>query len=221
MTLIRTYVEKLQKHQLSDLAEFVVLENFKHHTKDDIPKDIQNDVHSIYNEELQYYKNSKIFSAKDYSGSILGTIRILDWDFVSKLPLEKIFGINPLLTLNTPKVNKIYHIGRFAIKKENRDLLLFKRLLVNVAKIICSNEYNVAFAECDSKLLRTLNLLGVKTQIIGKPITYLGSETIPIKLTYRGTIDFYNKNKDLLQKEREIYNLPQSVVSSYMSHTTL
>jgi len=79
----------------------------------------------------------------------------------------------------------------------------------------------VAFAECDSKLLRTLNLLGVKTQIIGKPITYLGSETIPIKLTYRGTIDFYNKNKDLLQKEREIYNLPQSVVSSYMSHTTL
>jgi hypothetical protein len=221
MTLTTNYVEKLQKHQLSELAKFVVLENFKHHTKDNIPLDIQDDVYSIYDEELKYYKNSQIFSTKDYSGAILGSIRILEWDFVSKLPLEKIFGINPLLTLNNSKVNKIYHIGRFAVKKGNRDIMLFKRLLINVAKIICSNKDNVAFAECDRKLLRILNLLGVKTQIIGRPIVYLGSETIPIQLSYEGVIGFYNKNKNLLQEEREIYSLPQSVVSQSMSFTTL
>ena len=76
---------------------------------------------------------------------------------------------------------------------------LFKKLLVCVAKSICNHDGNVAFAECDSKLLRILKLLGVKAMAIGESVNYLGSETIPIAMTYDGIIDFYKKNKHLLE----------------------
>ena len=59
---------------------------------------------------------------------------------------------------------------------------------------ICKNKGNIAFAECDSKLLRILTLLGIKATVIGNSINYLGSETIPILMTYDGLIDFYTQN---------------------------
>ena len=49
--------------------------------------------------------------------------------------------------------------------------------------------------------LRILSLLGIKTNIIGDSINYLGSETIPIAMTYHGLINFFNKNKYLITKE--------------------
>jgi hypothetical protein len=60
--------------------------------------------------------------------------------------------------------------------------------------------------------------LGVKTSVIGASVNYLGSETIPIQIDYEGSIDFYNKNKHLLDnafiKSTEAYVLPKSVVSN-------
>ncbi len=217
MILKKNYLEKLPKSQLLDLAKFVVAENFKHHSNNNFPKDYKSDVNAIYEEELIYYKNSEIFTVKDNEGYILGAIRILKWDYITVLPLQKIFGINPLLTISSSNINNIYHIGRFAVKKDVRDVNLFKRLLVCIASLICKNKSNIAFAECDSKLLRILNLLGVKTTIIGKSINYLGSETIPIVMTYNGVIDFHNKNKHLVLNERfgnniQAEKLPQSVV---------
>lgn len=220
MMLVKNYLEKLQKNQLLDLAEFIVTENYKHHSNNNLPKDYKNDVNSICKEELSYYENSEVFTTKDYTGSILGSIRVLKWNYIDVLPLQKIFGINPLLALSKPNINNIYHIGRFAVKKDVRDINLFKRLLICVAELICDHNGNVAFAECDSKLLRILNLLGVKTMIIGESINYLGSETIPIAMTYDGIIGFYNKNKhlvggDALRKSTKSYELlPKSVVSN-------
>ena len=63
---------------------------------------------------------------------------------------------------------------------------------------ICKHKGNIAFAECDSKLLRILLLLGIKPTIVGESINYLGSETIPISLPYEGLIEFYEKNKHLI-----------------------
>lgn len=183
-----------------ELAEFVVKENFNHHTNNDLPEGYDEDIKSIYREEVNYYENAKVFVSKDSLGSISGSIRVLKWNFIDILPLQKIFGINPLYAINEPGINEIYHIGRFAIKKGIRDINLFKQLMVCAIAPICEQKGNIAFAEIDSKLLRVLNLLGIKTITIGESINYLGSETIPIGMTYSGLINFYNENKHLVKE---------------------
>lgn len=218
MILKKNTLEKLQKSHLLNLAEFVVTENFKHHSNNNLPKNYMNDVNSIYKEELRFYDNSEVFVTKDYTGSISGAIRVLKWNYLDVLPLEKIFGLNPLMVVDASTTNDIFHIGRFAVNKDACDLNLFKKLLTCVAQLICTDTKNVAFAECDSKLLRVLNLLGVKTKIIGKSIDYLGSETIPIAMTYDGIIGFYNTNKHLVSNitttTSETYKLPSIEVQN-------
>ena len=201
MILKKLTLDRLQSNQLFDLANFIVTENFNHHTNDEMPEDAANDIQSIYEEEKNYFSNSKIFVAKDNSESIVGAIRLLKWNYTDVLPLEKIFGINPFLAITEPNVNDIYHIGRFAVKKDACDLNLFKRLLVCVSEVICKNNKNIAFAEIDSKLLRILRLLGLKAMVIGESVDYLGSETIPIAMTSEGIMSFYNKNKHLVEEE--------------------
>ncbi|EDP96140.1 hypothetical protein U8527_14615 [Kordia algicida OT-1] len=217
MILTDNHLERLQKNQILDIAKFVVKENFKHHANNILPSDYEKDVAYIKNEEQKFYKDSEIYAAKDRMGSILGAIRVLKWNYKDKLPLEKIFGINPLMATQKTKINSIFHIGRFAIKKNVRNVNLFKKLMVCAIKPICQHKDNIAFAEIDSKLLRVLSLLGIKTEIIGKSINYLGSETIPISMTYEGLIDFYNKNKVLVASETfnkplQTQQLPLSVV---------
>lgn len=223
MMLVKKYLERLPKSQLINLAEFIVTENFKHHSNNKLPENYKNDVNSIYKEELSFYENSEIFATKDHTGNILGAIRLLKWNYTDVLPLQKIFGINPLLALSQPNINDIYHIGRFAVKKDVRDINLFKKLLVCIAKIICNHKGNVAFAECDSKLLRILKLLGVKAMVIGESINYLGSETIPIAMTYDGIIDFYNSNKHLLDnslnKSPDSYVIPKNDALAPMAYS--
>ena len=178
MILTKNYLEKLGQHQLSDLAEFIVLENFVHHSDGVTPEDYKEDVKSIYREEMKYYNNSEVYVAKDYLGFILGSIRVLKWNYMDLLPLQKIFGINPIDAMKN--ANEIFHIGRFAIKKEVRNIKLLKQLMVYAIAPVCQHKENVAFAECDSKLLRTLNLMGIKTTVLGESVNYLGSETIPV-----------------------------------------
>lgn len=225
MILSNNYLEKLPKNQLLNLAKFIVIENFKHHSNNVLPPNYQDDINVIYKEELRYYENSEIYTTKNSSGTILGAIRILKWNYIDILPLQKIFGINPLLAISNPNINNIYHIGRFAVNKDVKDITLFKKLLICVAKLICMDHGNIAFAECDSKLLRVLRLLGVKIKVIGKSVNYLGSETIPIAMSYEGSIDFYNKNKHLVENISENtlkqITLPKSVVLSNSTYTTL
>jgi len=225
MILSKNYLEKLQPSQMYDLAKFVVVENFNHHSDGIFPKNYEDDVEAVYKEELKYYHDSEVYVSKDSFNSIFGSIRVLKWNFVDILPLQKIFGINPLLAISQPNINAIYHIGRFAIKKDVKGINLFKQLMVCAITPICQHKDNIAFAECDCKLLKVLNLLGIETNIIGDSINYLGSETIPIAMTYDGLIEFYNKNKSLLNgKIKDSVNpsvLPESVVLSPLADTTL
>lgn len=198
--------------QILDLAKFIVTENYKHHTKTNFSNTIPlEDIIAICKEENSYYKNSTIFISRDKNGSIEGAIRVLKWNYKDKLPLQKIFEINPLEITGTSSLKNIWHVGRFAIKKGCTDLNLFKKLMVCALNLICTSKNTVIFAECDSKLLRVLNLLGIQTTVIGEPVNYLGSKTIPICMTYNNVIDFYNNNKKLCF-ERKPFNLPQSVV---------
>ncbi len=192
---------RIGQSELYSMSKFVVTENFKHHTNDTLPKNYKKDIAFIYIDEKNNLANSQIFAAKTVEGEIVGTIRVLKWDYINPLPIQKIFGINPLLCVNGDLINDIWHIGRFAIKKGVSDINLLKKLMVSAIKPICKHENNIAFVECDAKLLRVMTLMGIKTEIIGESINYLGSETIPVSISYSGLIDFYDSNKYLIETD--------------------
>ena len=213
MIITQSYLERLELNQLTELAKFVVEENFNHHCEEVNSEEIVKDTQEVYDEELMYFKDSEIFVAKDFSGNIQGSIRVIKWDYQAKLPIQKIFNIDPLCILNnSERASSIWHIGRFATNRNIKDRTLFRRLMVCAIAPICEQKYGVAFAECDSKLLRIMNLLGIKTEIIGDSVNYLGSETIPVSMSYDGLKDFYYANKYLVASDtiskttNQIYN---------------
>ena len=217
MKYTQNYQSTVNKTEIFNISKFVVMENFKHHTDEVFPEDHDSDIASIYKEEMNYLSNSKIFAVKTEDGEIMGTIRALKWDYINPLPIQKMFGINPLECTNGNEINEIWHIGRFAIKKGVRDLQLLKKLMVCAISHICKHKDNIAFAECDAKLLRILTLMGIKTKIVGASIDYLGSETIPVSMSYDGLINFYEENKHLMEsemliKEQNTNLLPNRVV---------
>lgn len=199
MIITQNYLEQLELSQLTELAQFVVEENFNHHCENTVPEmKLKTDIQDIYNEELKYFKNSEIFVAKDLTGNIQGSIRVIKWDYKIELPIQKMFNINPLDICRSQNASSIWHIGRFATNKNNKDRTLFKRLMMYAITPICKDENSVAFAECDSKLLRVMNIMGIKTDIVGDSINYLGSETIPVSMNYKGLKGFYDANQYLV-----------------------
>lgn len=186
------------KNEIIDLAEFVVKENFNHHKQGQLSSNYKNDLLEIYNEEMKFFNNSNIFISRNSKNEINGSIRVLNWNYKDILPIEKIFKIKPLDIIQKNSIKYIWHIGRFAIKKNITDISLFKKLMVAALTPVCKHENSVVFAECDSKLLRIMNILGIQTIQVGEPINYLGSETIPIHMYFEGLISFYKKHEYLL-----------------------
>lgn len=198
----QNYLEKLEMEQLSELANFVVNENMSHHNDtEEAPEHIQEMITKMYYEDLNLFFNSEFFVSKDSSGEIEGVIRIVKWDYNQELPIQTLFQINPL-QISSRRRTPIWHIGRFATRKNIGDRFLFKRLMVCAIAPLCRKKRGLAFAECDSKLLRAMKLLGIKAKVLGKSINYLGSETIPISLDYEGLKDFYNQNKKLIRRKK-------------------
>ncbi|MDO6518587.1 hypothetical protein [Zobellia uliginosa] len=222
MILPKNYLERLGADRLYDLAKFVVNENFKHHTSSVYPENYTKEIGSILKEEKDYFNNAQIFVSKDVDNSIIGSIRVLRWNYTDVLPIQKIFGINPLLLNGHCIKSSIWHIGRFAIKKGVNDINLFKRLMVCAIAPICQDKNAVVYAECDSKLLRVMLALGIKAVPVEKPLNYLGSETIPVSMRYNGLIDFYNKNRSLVPVDflgsTTAHQLPKRVVSQPLQH---
>ena len=217
MTHSRIHLEKLRSDQLMELAEFVVSENFKHHTVNEHLTNYEDEVNSIFEEETTYFKNADIFVSRDAKNDMIGSIRVLRWNLKDILPLQKIFGINPLLLNNYGFSRPTWHIGRFAIKKGTRDICLLKQLMICAIEPICQDKNAIAYAECDSKLLGILHALGIQAYPIGEPISYLGSQTIPVTMSHPGLIDFYQKNRSLVRRgvpdwSGSLAKLPKSVV---------
>lgn len=192
-------LERLQLDQLTDLARFVVLENFKHHSNCIGIKNQDEEIKDILTEELNYFENAQIFVFRDLDQSIIGSIRVLRWNYLDVLPLQKIFNIDCSLLNNEMHKIPIWHIGRFAIRKGIRNIHLFKMLMVCAITSVCENKNAMAYAECDSKLLKVLWSLGINARPISTSKHYLGSETIPVCMAQKDLIDFYNKNKSLVQ----------------------
>ncbi len=210
----QNYFEKLEMDQLSELANFVVNENMSHHTDHEVDetKHIQDMITKIYYEDLNLFFNSEFFVSKDSSGAIEGAIRIVKWDYHQELPIQKLFQIDPLQLSSRKRRTPIWHIGRFATRKNIGDRLLFKKLMVYAIAPLCKKKRGLAFAECDSKLLRAMQLLGIKARVLGKSIDYLGSETIPISLDYDGLKEFYHQNKKLIY-HRKTTSLKQNITA--------
>ncbi|MEC3881174.1 hypothetical protein [Parapedobacter sp. 10938] len=193
-------LEKLSSKELLDLAKFVVTENFKHHVGTDDPVEYECAINCIYADEQGYFDKAQIFVSKGFDRSIIGSIRVLRWNYIDVLPIQRIFGINPLDIDDSPNCRPIWHIGRFAIKKGSGDVNLLKQLMVCAIASVCEDENAIAYAECDCKLLRVLAALGINAHPLGNAVNYLGSGTIPIRMTYGNLIDFYCKHKFIVPK---------------------
>lgn len=185
----------LDRQNLFELAKFVVEENYSHHRANN--RLFDKEVEQIYLEELRM-KNSKIFVSTDQH-SIVGSIRISKWNGRNVLPMQKLFNIN-IDGLRQDNKYNVWHIGRFAIKKgiDKTGFNVFKTLMVCAINEVCQNENCLALAECDAKLLRVLKLLGIEAITLADSIDYLGSETIPVLLTYTGLKKFLDNNRHLL-----------------------
>lgn len=204
----------LKKADLEDLAKFVVEENFSHHDEksSDVQSLMNKEIKYIYDEEL-CFSNSKVLIAKNNDNKIIGSIRTLRWNYRDILPIEKMFSINLKDIIDVSR-HEIWHIGRFAIKKGTNEsgIRLFKTLMAHAINNVCTHSNTIAIAECDIKLLRTLTALGIEAIAITNPIHYLGSETVPVILTYSGLRNFLDNHRHLLYNKSD--KLLQGVVLS-------
>ncbi len=187
------------KECLQELAEFVVKENYKHHIGDFSYESIKDEIDSVYQEELQYIEDSTIFVVRNEASKIIGSIRVFRWDRKKILPLQKVFGINPLITIHSESNYSYWHIGRFAVDSFAGipTITLFKQLMVYAVHPIVCDEKSYMIAETDSKLLKVMNALGIETTQLGHSINYLASETIPVCSSKDGLLLFYRHYRRL------------------------
>ena len=162
--------------------------------------EVNEDIKSVFEEEEYLYDNkSHIYIARDSFGNMIGCIRSFHWDKHKTLPIEKIYGINPLNAIHRESKYSFWHIGRFAVATGAgiSTLTLFKRLMALAVKPIVEDKYSYMIAEIDSKLLKVMKVLGFGTRQIGKSIDYLTSETVPVCSSKRGIKGFFSKYGEL------------------------
>jgi len=192
-------IYKVGEECLMELSEFVVSENYKHHTSCCEDIDMTQEIRHVYHEELRYSKRSHIFIVRDLQGKLIGSIRVFKWNKKDSLPIEELFNINPLERLGDEKSRSYWHVGRFAIDSHAgiSTLNIFKILMTLAIEPIIKDTNSYMIAETDSKLVRVVNALGIQTIALDKPIQYLASDTVPLYSSKSGLIDFYNRHKSL------------------------
>lgn len=166
------------------LATFVVTENLCHHSgKYSLNQhDISKMITKVYREERELSETSRILIVRNNAGEIVGTIRSTLWDRKTILPMERLFGINPLDCEFGKDISKFWHIGRFAINSEGSKYRksILKALISTVTTPIRKEAAGCLLAEVDRKLFNNLKVLGIDAHQIAPSIQYLASETIPI-----------------------------------------
>ncbi len=185
---------------INELSRFIVMENYKHHIGSVEATRITDDITDVTKEELSLYgDNTYIYIARDKRGKMLGSIRVFLWNRQSVLPLEKIYGINPLEAIDSDVKFNYWHVGRFAIDSTLgiSTFTLFKRLMALAVRPIVGDSDSYMIAEIDSKLLKVMNALGFETNQLGDSMYYLTSETVPISSSKQGIMGFYSKYRYL------------------------
>ena len=173
-----------------------MVENYKHHVGSVKTSLLADDIANVTKEELALYSdNTYIYIARDNQGKMLGSIRAFLWNRQSVLPLEKIYGINPLEAIHSDLKFNYWHVGRFAIDSDSgiSTFTLFKRLMALAVQPIVGDSNSYMIAEIDRKLLKVMNVLGFVTNQLGDSIYYLTSETVPICSSKQDIMGFYSK----------------------------
>ncbi len=169
---------------LWELSEFVVTENYLHHKRGDeyCIDSTSKVIAKIYKEERNLYNSSRILIVRNGEGKIIGSIRSTLWDRQTSLPMEKLFGINPLNLDFSKQVSSFWHIGRFAINREGSrySKSILRTLISTITEPIKKEPNGCIIAEVDRKLYNSLGNLGITAHQIAPSIQYLASETIPI-----------------------------------------
>lgn len=148
---------------------------------------------SIALEDTSLYENS-IFCVALNGAEIVGAVKVSLWEEGIKLPIEKLFNIDPSV-FEDLGAKSIWHVGRFAISKSEKEgAKLLKNLITIAIYPICNAPNSIMLAECDAKFVRGLNLMGIKTEALAPGINYLGSETLPIYSTQSWLSSFLNKS---------------------------
>lgn len=198
----------LKKNELRQLAVFIVKENGAHHNGASVsPEYFKSNVDQIHAEDLMLYESSAFYLAI-YNNKIIGSVKVSLWDGNTLLPIEKLFGINCKYLPFFDEDLAVWHVGRLAISKENPvGISLLRQLLTLAIYSICEYPYKgIMVAECDKKLLKVLNLLGIKARALAPGIEYLGSETIPVYSTTEWLNKFLTNNEQV-DKIMKISNL--------------
>ena len=160
-------------------------------------------------EDTLSFKNSFFFIALN-EGQIVGSAKVTRWDKGIILPIQNLFNIDPFNLIVDQEVTNLWHVGRFAISRSEKDgARLLKKLITLAIFPICMSTDSIMVAECDRKFVRGLNLLGIKTGLLGRGIHYLGSETLPIYSTTEWLSNFLVKSP-YLEEVREIYERDNS-----------
>lgn len=135
-----------------------------------------------------------VFCVAIKNSEIVASVKITRWNEKSLLPIQKLFGIDPAMFINKG-FRSVWHIGRFAISKSEKEgAKLLKELIAIAVYPICQATNSIMLAECDSKFVRVLNLIGLKTEQLAQGIDYLGSETLPVYSTQEWLASFLNKS---------------------------
>lgn len=198
---------------------FVVSENGFHHKAVLFDKNhFDEEVNCVNQEDLSMFDSSEFYCAL-LNSEIIASIKITLWNKQVELPLEKIFNIQCSEIIPGFDQSTIWHIGRFAISKEKNPLgsTLFKQLLTIAIFTMCINSNSLMLAECDRKLLRVLNSLGIRTNELAKGKEYLGSETIPI-LSKSGWLEVFLDGNEYISLAREITGIYDYSKSRYFQN---
>lgn len=182
------------RNDLKIFNEFVITQNHIYYNQDNPVNTYTHLLDSICSFERFFYDKSIFFIARDENNNIIGTIRSLLWDNSTQLPIETIFGVNLRAYFRGYDKFKLWHIGRFAIEKRINSISLLKDLILKAISPIVKRKSLGAVSECDEKLLRVLNILGIESRIIAPAKEYLGSNTIPVFFSYETLCKFYVRN---------------------------
>ncbi len=151
------------------------------HTTEAISRSLYQSVYLI-----DYYKKGFLYVSENPS---------FLWNRQSVLPLERIYGINPLEAIHSDVKFNYWHVGRFAIDSTSgiSTFTLFKSLMALAVQPIVGDSDSYMVAEIDCKLLKVMNALGFETNQLGDSLYYLTSETAPISSSKQGIMGFYSK----------------------------
>jgi len=197
---------KMGQRDLVDFTKFVLRIYYKHHMN--IPAPIE-EIEACIKEDQRLYPYTHFYAVKTKDGNIFGTINACCWNGNEKLAIEREYNLDIKQLIKARGLNppQVWHIGRFAIDRKFisqtqalRALqgLFFKLLITSAFSHICTHPDNLAIAECDTKLQRTLVKLGIVSEELSKGRIVLGSEALPILNTGEGVRAFVEKHKHLL-----------------------